>query len=38
VFLTFTDTGAPREHAGFGKFGAQAKDAATDFLVRHLRP
>ena len=37
-FLTFTDTGAPQEHAGFGKFGAQAKDAATDFLVRHLRP
>lgn len=37
-FLTFTDTGAPQEHAGFGKFGAQAKDAATDFLVKHLAP
>ena len=34
--LTFTDTGAPEEHAGFGRFGAQAKDAATAFLAKHL--
>lgn len=34
--VTFTDTGAPGEHAGFGRFGAHAKDAATDFLRRHL--
>ncbi len=37
-FLTYTDTGAPQEHAGFGKYGAEAKSAATDFLVTHLRP
>lgn len=37
-FLTFTDTGAPQEHAGFGKFGARAKDAATSFLVKRLAP
>ncbi len=30
----FTNTGAPSEHAGFGKFGAEAKDLQTAFLVR----
>ena len=35
--LAFTDTGAPNEHAGFGKFGNDAKNAATDFLARRLR-
>ncbi len=34
--ITYTNTGAPGEHAGFGKFGADAKTAATDFLTRHL--
>lgn len=34
--LTFSDTGAPREHAGFGRYGNDAKNAATDFLVRRL--
>ena len=36
--LAFSRTGAPHEHIGFGTFGPQAKDAGTDFLVRHLRP
>jgi len=34
--LAFTDTGAPSEHAGFGKFGNDAKNAATDFLRARL--
>ena len=34
--LSFTETGAPAEHAGFGKFGTEAKNTATDFLARHL--
>ncbi len=34
----FPRTGAPHEHVGFGSFGPQAKDAGTQFLVRHLRP
>ena len=29
-------TGAPHEHAGFGRFGADAKDRQVDFLVRTL--
>lgn len=36
--LTFIDTGAPNEHAGFGRFGNDAKNAATDFLRDALRP
>lgn len=36
--LTYTDTGAPQEHAGFGRYGAEAKSAATGFLVAHLHP
>lgn len=35
---TWASTGAPFEHAGFGKFGPQAKDVQVEFLVRHLRP
>lgn len=34
---TYSDTGAPEEHAGFGKFGNDAKNTATEFLVRCLR-
>lgn len=34
---TWGDTGAPDEHAGFGKFGAQAKDAQVEFLSRVLK-
>ncbi len=37
-FVTFDRTGAPSEHAGFGKFGAEAKDRQTEFLRRWLRP
>ncbi|MDQ7014706.1 MAG: alpha/beta fold hydrolase [Planctomycetota bacterium] len=35
---TYADTGAPEEHAGFGKFGNNAKNTATGFLVRCLNP
>lgn len=34
--VEFPRTGAPHEHIGFGTFGAQAKDAGTAFLARHL--
>ncbi len=30
----FRETGAPAEHAGFGRFGAQAKTIHTEFLTR----
>jgi alpha-beta hydrolase superfamily lysophospholipase len=33
----FSETGAPHEHAGFGRFGGDAKDRLTNFLVKHLR-
>ncbi|MFT5424801.1 MAG: alpha-beta hydrolase superfamily lysophospholipase [Phycisphaerales bacterium] len=33
---TYEETGAPAEHAGFGRFAAQAKDRQTEFLVRVL--
>jgi alpha-beta hydrolase superfamily lysophospholipase len=33
----YAQTGAPHEHAGFGKFSSDAKDRQTQFLVRHLR-
>lgn len=36
--LEFDRTGAPAEHIGFGRYGSQAKDAGTEFLVRHLQP
>lgn len=29
-------TGAPNEHAGFGRFASDAKDRVTAFLARHL--
>lgn len=35
---TFSETGAPQEHAGFGRFGNDAKNAQVEFLVRALRP
>lgn len=34
--VTYEDTGAPFEHAGFGKFASDAKDRLRDFLSRHL--
>lgn len=34
----FRDTGAPQEHAGFGRFGNDAKNAQVEFLIRTLRP
>ncbi len=30
----YDQTGAPKEHIGFGKYGAQAKDLCRDFLLR----
>lgn len=33
-FQTWRDTGAPNEHAGFGKFGNEAKNAQAAFLAR----
>lgn len=33
---TWPETGAPMEHAGFGRIAAQAKDVQTDFLRRRL--
>lgn len=33
---TWPETGAPFEHAGFGKVAAEAKNIQTDFLVRHM--
>lgn len=35
---TFRDTGAPQEHAGFGRFGNEAKNIQLDFLTSILRP
>lgn len=34
--IHFTDTGSPGEHAGFGRFGNDAKNAATEFLAASL--
>lgn len=36
--VTFTNTGAPQEHSGFGKMSNDAKNIQTDFLKRHLLP
>jgi len=36
AFHTWTATGAPLEHNGFGKVAADAKTLQTDFLVKHL--
>lgn len=33
-FRTWRDTGAPNEHAGFGKYGNDAKNAQAEFLTR----
>ena len=33
----FRNTGAPAEHAGFGRFAAAAKERLVEFLARHLR-
>ncbi|MEO1584223.1 MAG: prolyl oligopeptidase family serine peptidase [Planctomycetota bacterium] len=33
---TWTETGAPFEHAGFGRVASEAKSIQTDFLSRHL--
>jgi alpha-beta hydrolase superfamily lysophospholipase len=35
---TWPETGAPQEHAGFGRFGNDAKNLQTEFLARHLPP
>lgn len=35
-FRTWTATGAPLEHVGFGKFSNDAKNVQTAFLARHL--
>lgn len=34
--VTFGHTGAPQEHAGFGRHGNDAKNAQTEFFARHL--
>jgi alpha-beta hydrolase superfamily lysophospholipase len=34
--MTWPTTGAPQEHAGFGRVAADAKTAQTEFLARHL--
>lgn len=36
--LSFEETGAPFEHAGFGRMGAAAKDAGTAFWERVFSP
>ncbi|MGP1273569.1 MAG: alpha/beta hydrolase family protein [Phycisphaerales bacterium] len=33
---TWPETGAPSEHAGFGRVAAEAKNIQTEFLARHL--
>ncbi len=35
---TFRDTGAPQEHAGFGRFGNEAKNIQLEFLSSVLSP
>ena len=36
-YIEYDRTGAPFEHAGFGKYAADAKNRQRDFLVRWLR-
>lgn len=36
--VTWPRTGAPAEHAGFGRVANEAKNLQTDFLVRQLSP
>jgi dienelactone hydrolase len=35
-FITFDETGAPYEHAGFGRYAAEAKDQQRDFFRKWL--
>lgn len=35
--VMYENTGAPHEHAGFGKFAAEAKNAQRDFLAKWLK-
>jgi dienelactone hydrolase len=35
-FHAYGPTGAPNEHAGFGRFASDAKDRLTAFLAKHL--
>jgi dienelactone hydrolase len=35
--VTWPDTGAPDEHAGFGRYSNDAKNAQTNFFAKHLR-
>jgi hypothetical protein len=37
-FHAYGTTGAPHEHAGFGRFAADAKDRGTEFLAATLLP
>ena len=37
-FTAWDQTGAPLEHAGFGRFGNDAKNLQTEFLSRWLKP
>jgi len=37
-FIIYEDTGAPYEHAGFGKHAADAKQRQREFFARHLLP
>jgi alpha-beta hydrolase superfamily lysophospholipase len=34
--LTWPETGAPEEHAGFGRYSNEAKNAQTEFFRKHL--
>jgi dipeptidyl aminopeptidase/acylaminoacyl peptidase len=35
--VVFDRTGAPQEHAGFGRFAVEAKDRGIGFLAKHLQ-
>ncbi len=35
--VTYENTGAPEEHGGFGRFGNDAKNTMTDFLVEQFK-
>ncbi len=35
-FIEYDETGAPHEHAGFGRMAAEAKNRQTEFLRRWL--
>jgi alpha-beta hydrolase superfamily lysophospholipase len=38
TLVTWPETGAPAEHAGFGRVASRAKDLQVEFLQKHLRP